>query len=854
MSDPRRWLAAAVALALIALLFWLLRGASGKAEERESLVLRPAAVSRAEAQTEEASPDAMRRTAVPGEAPADDPTANLMRSGLQVLVLDEGQRPVAGATVTWLMLEQVWDLRSSSAILWGWARAHAPRATTDVCGIALLPLPAGLTWIGAEDEDRSEAGWLFPERMESPERIQLRQKIRQEVRVVDVDGRMVAEAAVGFLRGAEVAAEARTGADGVAVLDDLQLLRSTGIPQPAFVIALIGPFAEAPSITYSFESPPEEAPVLTLPASGEVEILLEDAGGRPLPGRRLVQLARDHPEHASSREVTRYLPDSQILATEDGRLLFPRVGIGLELQAALRTSNPNRPLIARFRGPEVSGQRVTAALREVADGPRIAARLLAPDGSPMPGARVLAEYRLEFASGDSWLTTDEVGCTLNSESRLAFEAWSEQEDRLHREKPRRIFRVRTPDPAGVGSWSAEIQPQIPLAPGLNDLGDLRLEPTPVVAAGRVLDESGQPIFQGTVSISRRNSNSVNPSNEWSMPRLRSFTTRSGSFRMEGRPPPGDYRITVSDQVHRTEFQALELGKQDYEFRLADVLQLSGVLHLDEEIPRDALLVHLHQAQNTTGRADMHRIARSEADGRWTMPAPADGIANFTIEESWSQRVLWRMDGIAFHGGQPSDPQILNLDLRGAFRMIALEVVDPDGAPVPEWLIDFRGVPNSDWRRVDSLAAVRLIHQDSPLDFGIRAPGFRGTSVRGAIGDQRIVLQRGIPVSVAIASHSPLPEDLEILVSLYDEETKEGALIVLDRQGKGVLLLSEPGEYSLEVSARNRQGNRGTTQSLRLDAATRARRSVAVPEEGLAEPLLIGLRPESLEEARRSLPK
>lgn len=840
-SRSRILLVLGLLLAMIGGVWWLLRGeepaaADSGAGGSESAV-SGAALDPAPATEAAPDPAGVAREAAPDIAAP--PELHSATDGTLVKVVDAASRaPIAGAEVMWLYPEQWLHDPGQNGLHFGWAREIAPRVLAGADGIAVLPHLTGSLWIGASSAEASSCIYCTPSRLASPLTIEVLPEVKQAVRVQDPLGRPVAGARVGLLSNQRVRMTAVTDAGGIALLRDLQAVRSTGTQQPAYSLALIGPTASEQRIPYDYDAPPATTPVLELALGGEVEILLQDADGQPLTGIWPVQLRVDDPKR-SGWESTEENADALTLPVRNSRVLFSHAALNLPLQATLRRRDGDRPVFTRFDGPRALGERVTAIIQLKDENPRITLRVLGPDGAALPGLRLLAQYVVELGYSSQFSLDGGYGLSLDAESRITFNAVKEEENRTERQPLRRLVQLSAADPRSGAAWSAQMLVPARLAPGLNDLGELHLEPTPLIAEGRVRTSEGQPVRERVdIQLQVRDAQG-----EWQPSRLQSEVVLQGHFRITGWPPPGELSLQARSSSGALTYQPFQLGTTGLEIVLDPVVPLQGTLLLDPDIPQRSVTLVI---QNPT----LSRRSQVGADGAWTISGLVDGVYTMSLQDWWSGRILWCVEGLAITGGKPADASVLEVDLRDKIRPLRIEVVDPEGQPVEAWRIRLLGGDRTQWRDRPKQYGDRILSTGEPLDFELQADRFARIQVRGVVADQRITLPRGIAVRVAILSPVPLPDDLEYGVGLHDEATEMYGFSYLDAAGSGEVWVPLAGTYRLGVTARGRQGDRSMTSDIRLDAETRARGDVVIPAEGLPGPIPIGLYLEDLDEVRK----
>lgn len=827
-------------LVLIGGAWWLLRGETSSSEDSATVGTGAAAAEPLQTElpaTGMPDPSGLARGDASGAAGL--PEGRSTADGFLVKVVDEATRtPIAGAEVMWLYPEQWLHERGYDGLHLGWARESAPRVLTGADGFAVLPHLAGAAWIGACTAEASRCHHYFPEQQELPLTIALKPEIQQAVRVVDPSGQPVVGAHVGLLIDQIVLVTATTDAGGLALLRDLQAVRSTSKNPRAYFLSLVGPSASAQRIAYDYDAPPAAPPVLQLASGGEVEILLQDAQGRRLAGVWPVQLRVDDPQR-SGRESTKEEADALTLPARAGRVLFPHAALNLPLQAALRRGSTQRPIYVRFAGPRTSGERVTAVIQITDGNPRIALKVLGPAGDAVPGLRTLVEYTIDRGEEGGRSRSGGAGFTIDPESRLEFEVWNEEPDRKRQVPFQRRVELTSADPRSGASWSAELLVAGMLEPGLHDLGEVRLQPTPLVAEGSVRVRNEETLNERImVSV-----HCCNAEGAWMPTHLHAQTGTRGRFRIEGWLPPGEYRLASGRSDGTSVTASFQLGATGVVLEFDPVATLSGAVLLDPEVPESSVMVGLRSAGS-------QRAGSRVKNGGWTLNAPPDGVYSLHLEETRTHRILWRSGDVPFKSGVPSDSSVLQLDLRGKFKPIKIFVTGEEGQSLDKWEILFHDAEIPVYLGMKGADPAVTMSAGAPLDFMLRSEGYLNLEMRGVLTDQRLVLKRGIPVRVAIVAPAPLPPELEYLVLLVDETSNQRGFAILDDSGTGVIWLPQADTYRLHVSARVRQSDRRSSYDLQLDPETYARRDVEVASEGLSDVLRIGLVPESVEEVRK----
>ncbi|RMH02606.1 MAG: carboxypeptidase regulatory-like domain-containing protein, partial [Planctomycetota bacterium] len=787
---PRRLLFPALAVAGALLVGWLLNSRNG--------VLRRPAPSAPPAEVPEAAPRPAG-AAGPGRRPDGGgervaaPTAALPL--LRILALeDQDGSAVPGAEVFLLAAAAVAEFGPDRP-LEDLAEAEGAAARTDREGVARFPAPEDPSLALARSGDLFAVAAL-PQPPPAEFRLRLRPAPTLLVRVEEADGAPAAGVPLGLRPdGADLwAAAAVTGADGLARFPHAAALLPEGVGSKV----VVGPrllLAERIEAEADLQAPPAEPLVLRLPATGRVRVQVRDEGA-PFPaGLQRIELAEVDPQPGRPAPILQAAPDA------DGGARFERVGLGRLLVAEAVFAGGARVPSAPFPGPVAAGEQVEVLLPADRSVVLLAGRVLRP-GAGGPLAETTVRIRLEAPSLSGSLPIAEGPARTDAGGRFLWRAEAGgPADRLV---------VLLPDESGGAELRAEAALPTPLPSGRLDLGDLRLAAPPLLVAGRLLEEGGDPIAGGVVLVEERfdlpgGGGAWRPNLDW-----RATSGEDGGFVIHAAEAAGrlPLRLVFQGPAHLEATAPFQPGQTGVLLQARRAAAMAGRLLLDPGIPPDALAVTARPDRGgrprTAAMADDGSFSwRGLEPGGWTVRVEVPGFADDLLAE---------IPGLLLEGGRTCrDPRLQEIDLRGRLRRLALTVTDEDGAAVPGTVVredrptDGTG-PAPFWTAAGR--SLRLLTPRWPLDLRVEAPGRRTVRLPGVDHDLAVVLRPGLQVVLEISPPPRAGPGEELWVELLRPDAGPGAIPVragIAGDGRAEVRLPEPGAWRLELVRIERSG-------------------------------------------------
>ena len=794
-------LALALAGALLALL-WSTQGA-GPVPAPEELppaagAERPAVAPRPPAELVDGGDpgERERETGAAGAAgPHEADEADLPARGLAVRVVERASgAPVAGARVRWARarepraaadVEEELDLGSASV-------------ETDARGEARLALDAGAALVDAR---RGEL-WGF-RRVDGGEGSTLVLSLVPDrtlaVRAVDGAGRPVAGVPVAIRLDALRAEggdlwRGATGEDGVARVRHFDALLGERAREAALAAVLAfptrSPVAAALEGVAGFAAPIE----LVVPDSGSLAVSVLDPSRRPVDQASLrvaVERGDGALAQAGPASFERPIPVAR------GEVVLPFVEVGLELH--LQAEAPAwRPARARGFGPRAPGE---GARIEIVFGeawPVLVGRLVDERGAALPsrGLRARLAARADAAGGpaspswQAWSTTDAQG---------RFRIELEHDPAASSDE----LTLTVVGRGGAGERSARVPVALPAA-GERDLGDVVARESPLVAAGRVVDERARPVPGARVRVRRPILAGAGGEGARSRvePELGARADAEGRFELRGDTDAPELLVQAWHEGHLPGPEvSIAPGARALELVLERTGTVEGSLALDGEVPSQSITIDVG-GRRTSLRRDASFVAQLRPGSyRVTVALAGDPDPLAVVE-----------DVVVLAGETTRDVRLSPIDLRGRFALARIELVDDQGAAVAS--------PGRVRARPHGAAApVRAFEIEGgrahvplrglALDLEVQVQGYRTARLESVDGDRRVALRRGLPLVLQLGpSFAPPAAPARLVATLAWQGTADrdaggrasasGATAPFDANGEARFELAEPGRYTVQL--------------------------------------------------------
>src|SRR5436190_2579163 len=493
----------------------------------------------------------------PGASERADAAANVPRSDappipenaarVEVRVVDGATNlPVAGADVWWkdASCDERFEALPEGRRNPEWwdedvvMRTCGFHTRADERGVARVHAVESGTSVIARTEGRWGTVDVVPDDAARVVELSVAPDLEVTVRVVDGAGQPVPEVPVALDRWSGN----QTDAAGLAVFTHLQDIVDKD-ESGAWIARDEGVRVAIPGLqhvraTFPLLSPPKDPVTLVLPATGEVHVRVLHPGREVESLDAELWIAPAHEDDDVDLTWTRR-------ADADGVVRFHCVALAPAFAVAAKAGD--FAMERTITGPSSTGQVVHATFELPDDAIALTGRIVTGDGVPIASQTTSIHFRLPRSSGTHQLKTDERGRFLwHPFGGGAAEELDE-------------FRVEW-DRGPLDTVYGEVERR-ELRPGVNDLGDIRLVPLPLVVAGRF--QFDRPAAHDHVVFQIESWPDGVASNDpaaWrAVSSLDEQQDADGRFVVRGTPPAGRLRIECGEYAKPVEFA---LGTQN----------------------------------------------------------------------------------------------------------------------------------------------------------------------------------------------------------------------------------------------------------------------------------------------------
>ncbi|MCC6408483.1 MAG: hypothetical protein IT453_15075 [Planctomycetes bacterium] len=768
--------------------------ASTPSEPAASVAPEPAASTTAKSELAVPSNEthAPTRIAAGRERPGAPATTPVPKGPALVVVDAATRKPIADAEVALLSLDKVAarELVEGSRLAAETER-RGKRARTDSHGRVELAAKRNSMHAVAWTKDRWGCGPVAPK---GNTELALHLDGPLEVRVHDSAGRPVAGAPIALAYYFPSSAsyqrwvETLTDERGRAVLEHGRAWLEYIRPAPLTVF-VDGAFVELVKREVTLDDVGTLVP-LEVPTFGSVAVRVLDFEGREVTAGATVSLAAPGPS----------LPPAPGKARElvDGVAVFPAVAVGVaaKFQTTLRVGKQQVGPITASTTVEKAGERVELVLGGPNSVPVLVVRVLDDELKPLANQALDVNLVPPVPDGAGKPPTP-VTTDANGLVRLHLPGWPNGGGAVRLvAAPTRWRKILT----------AVVDVPVALALGEQTLGDVVLRGLPLLVAGRVVDQLGQPIPNANVNVLRRAKDGVG----WSDVGSADLTDPMGEFAMDADPESGEFAVRASaTDCARAEPVPFTRGSSGLELSLVRFASLDGTVRIDPELsPQEINVTWI--VDDPAGKARQHTLVGRPMKS-------TDGIAR----ASFSQRSLptgigkleIRAISTVVHTLEPLElrpgpnPTILeDLDLRQLVRIFNLTIRDQQGQDIRAGQIHFRPSGSSEpwqlWQFQKGRARILALAPELDLSiFG--APG-RMTLFERVRGENELVLDGPIWVKLAVDGN-PLraPDTLTLVVELAEASDpslvptlRNPIKVAPDDTGRALVALAAAGKYSV----------------------------------------------------------
>ncbi|MSR63204.1 MAG: hypothetical protein EXS08_12245 [Planctomycetes bacterium] len=635
--------------------------------------------------------------------------------------------------------------------------------------------------------------------------------------------------------------------DGIALLRHAaHFMRSA--PDESFVVALQGLLDAPAELSVDRELLSGEVGRLVLGPNGSCEIVVVDESGQRVPGPLEATLSFVEAGDGAIPGSAGRRGETLVSRTGEG-VLFEHVALGRTLAARVTREGSAQPLEAWGPGPREPGERVLLAVHTGAEVAVICGRLVDSAGAPA-GERAV-RVRLEamgagLVMDGAWSrrTSADGRFTIDTAPFAEVPAGAAVAVTLLSEQGTQLAVARRSLPGELRATS-------------QFLGDFKLVELPVAASGVVVDSGGNAIVGATITAS------IPPiaveDGYAKVPRDSELdpgqSDAEGRFEILGEGSSATISLTASKANWVGDPLLVPRGDRGARLVLGTGGTLAGQVLLDPSLIPTLVLVQgiRHEAASEMEQVEKHGVLA--ADGRFTLGNLRPGGYALRVVYAPTGSVLGSVDDLLVHpSGTTHDPRIDPLDLRTAFRLLELELVDELEQPVSSARAFSRPSldPDAKWAYCRAEGGrLRLLCDGQPIEVAISAPGFSSTKLDGVSASRRITLQSAARLYFYLAGGLRAPDPPLYLGLQLTPLEIEGLPGFPDSgvswfEAGGVLSCRTgfSGRIRVELVLQARNGRSGPLVYLEEAAA----RVLAVANHPNEQPFEIGFDPQRLEAA------
>jgi len=524
------------------------------------------------------------------------------------------------------------------------------------------------------------------------------------------------------------------------------------------------PLREMDRRSVDLDAPPRAPVRFQLPALGSVQVRVEDLEGQPARNGTSVHLRLVPPGASRDASPLRRQEDVSVHArTRDGWALFPQVEPGMELEVRV---DPSGGLSQRayFPGPARPGERAEYTVVLGSDHPILEFRALDPQGVPMAGESL--QVGVEMSTG-GLSSSRSVTVVTDGEGRFRLDL-----EQLSGNDSRRL-RAH----AREESLLAELALDRSFPTGLVPQGDLRFQEAPLIVAGSVRDEAGQPVRRANVTV--RFGVSAGRPDRWNWIRSRILQSdEAGEFRLVGAASGERLELQASTTGRKSAAREVPFGAIGVQLVLEGTGQIAGSVRTDERVPEKQLFVRAgpEGAVDARGQPSWLHSARIPGDGAFTLGDLPAGTYRVAVCVG-NQSPIEVVTGVEVRSGaETRDARLDPLDLRGRLWVFELRLEAPHvrGPVRGNTLFGPAGTEPRE-RGYFSDSPTRLLATVPVIDVLLEAEGCRTVLLRGVDGDRTVRLEPALEVELVLPADVPLPEPpLYLKACLRNPDNEAGA--------------------------------------------------------------------------------
>jgi hypothetical protein len=545
--------------------------------------------------------------------------------------------------------------------------------------------------------------------------------------------------------------EAKTDAQGLAELRiPAAYLRE--IPEGLHILVEAEAFSIFnASVDVDLHQLPSEPVELRLPPSGKVRVLVTGIDGKPYEGMCSVRFALDnHASHEGPVDSLRYDAKSTRRQFVGGETVFDNVGLETELW--VQASNRDGSFIATAMpiGPTSEGQVVDVHLALAPVRPVIVGQILDLEGKSVGRSKMKISVEERRRNGNGFSSTT-FKCD-DGRFRHILQQPSPKPGSL------RSLVVRYEgDKQGIRG-EARFDLNRTFSNGETDIGQIQLQPLPLVVSGQVVDSDGQGVADASWFIQRQViDEDGNPVDHWLNENGSSGAADGeGIFQLLKYLESGSYQITATAPGYTATRVPFQIGQENLQLVLGGAQDIIGQILVDEGISLEAMSLGISQKseQQTMMLVSPGGPGGSiAADGSFTFADKSTDTYEIKLTCPRTGEAL--MDPLEVYVDAAAAVAPVIIDLRGQLTQMLIHVVDEQGVPIVR---NYLCVPDIAVTRLGYGEATKtVITRNAGMIVQVSADKKRTVSLPIVRGEETVVLKEGYPIEIEVTNLEVVPD-------------------------------------------------------------------------------------------------
>ncbi|HEX6885278.1 MAG TPA: hypothetical protein VF530_18030 [Planctomycetota bacterium] len=296
-------------------------------------------------------------------------------------------------------------------------------------------------------------------------------------------------------------------------------------------------------------------------------------------------------------------------------------------------------------------------------------------------------------------------------------------------------------------------------PGATELGDLTLEPMPVLAAGHLMNHDGTPASAADLFVV---DDDRTRASTWHLEWCKIAADSDGEFVLHTPRPlqEAQLRLLARREDWVSPVTAVAEGERDLTLALSIATGgLTGRVLVDPEVPPEKITVQLYASELgalAPGWGLFELESHPDSEGRFSLVGRVPG--RHTIRVLACGKEVLTLDDVLVEPGPPgTDPRLDPIDLRGKLQARRIRLLVPDETVVPEGLLRVHcrdeGECGSEFFRG---AELLVLCSDPAPDVELFLRDFRAMRLEKVSADRTVPLVPGWPIRLVLDDDIALP--------------------------------------------------------------------------------------------------